>query len=137
MFREWLRARGGNSNSVNTRSAAVRKIEKELASLGSAHTDLDAAFDKDKFAGLKHELNAMRDDARSGGTRYRSLFPNSNDPLNRIANSKAWLGQYGQFRSGSEQNGAAEMSSTESFWFVGASFGRTDDQAQRFIRDGI
>ena len=97
-FRNWLEARGGNPNSVDTRSSAVRKIEKELGALGSSHPDLDAAFDDDQFSQLRNALDDMRADAKASGTKYRALFPGSNDPLNRISNSRAWLGQYAQFR---------------------------------------
>ncbi|WCK79888.1 AAA family ATPase [Agrobacterium fabrum] len=136
-FREWLRARGGNSNSINTRSTAVRKIETEMAALGSPHTDLDAAYDDDQFAQLKQALDDMRLDVRNGGERFRILFPGSQDPLNRIANSRAWLGQYGQYRGASNQPEYLGLRADETYWFVGGSFGGTDDQVQRFLTDNV
>lgn len=136
-FREWLRARGSNPNSINTRSIAVKKIERELVALGSPHRDLDAAFDDDQFAQLKRTLDDLRADMRAGGERYRVLFPKTEDPLNRIANSRAWLGQYGQFRGRDNERLTTELDPTESYWFVGSSFGRTDDQTARFVKDGV
>lgn len=136
-FRGWLRARGGKPNSVNTRSTAIRKIETEMATLGSSYADLDAAYDNDQFAQLRQALDDMRLDLRNGGTRYRVLFPNSNDPINRIANSRAWLGQYGQFRGASNRPEHLGLQAHESYWFVGGSFGGTDDQVPRFLADGI
>jgi hypothetical protein len=134
-FRRWLERRGVTPKSVNTRSAAVRKLERELASLGSKHTDFDAAYDEDGFASLRAALDELRADARTGNTRYKSLFPETKDPLNRLSSSRAYLGQYAQFR-GDPRREADDRSTEETYWFVGASFGRTEDQAERFVRDG-
>ncbi|RWN44684.1 MAG: hypothetical protein EOS03_23855 [Mesorhizobium sp.] len=136
-FRDWLRARGGQSNSVNTRTAGVRRIEKMMAQLGSPHTDLDTAYDEDGFEQLRRALDDMRTDLRSGGENFRVLFPNSGDPLNRIANSKAWLSQYGKFRSSDSQFTAGDIDPNDTYWFVGASFGRSDDQVQRFLTESL
>ena len=136
-FRDWLRSRGGNDNSVNTRSAAIRKLERELTTLGSPDADLDVAFDRDRFTGLRAILDELRADVRNGGDRYRTLFPHSEDPLNRIANTRAWLGQYGQFRSNQDPDVLTELDPAERFWFVGSSFGGTDDQTARFLADGV
>lgn len=135
-FRNWLEARGGNPNSVDTRSSAVRKIEKELGALGSSHPDLDAAFDDDQFSQLRNALDDMRADAKASGTKYRALFPGSNDPLNRISNSRAWLGQYAQFRR-RQDSPSTELNPLDSYWFVGASFGGKNDQTDRFLHDSI
>jgi hypothetical protein len=43
-YRNWLAARGVSGNAVNTGSAAVKRIEKVLAKLGSPHADPDTAF---------------------------------------------------------------------------------------------
>ncbi|SEP82200.1 AAA domain (dynein-related subfamily) [Devosia sp. YR412] len=134
-FKEWLAGRGGAKNSVNTRSNALRKLERELGQLNISHSDLDSAFSDDQFASIRISLDQMRDDARAGGTVFRALFPESSDPLNRIANTKAWLGQYAQFLSGAAQND--EVRTDDTFWIVGASFGGNDDQTQRFVQDGM
>jgi hypothetical protein len=136
-FRDWLRSRGGKSNSVNTRSAAVRKLESEMAALGSPYSDLDAAYRHDQFAQLRQSLDDMRLDLRNGGAGYRVLFPNSNDPINRIANSRAWLGQYGQFLGAGNHIEDYGLKSDEGYWLVGGSFGGKDDQVPRFLADGI
>ncbi|MGE3993728.1 AAA family ATPase [Pseudorhodoplanes sp.] len=35
------------------------------------------------------------------------------------------------------QAGKTNLSSTETYWFLGASFGRTEDQSERFVSEGI
>ena len=134
-FRQWLETPRRNVKSVNTRSAAVRKIEKELAGLGSRHADLDAAYDEDGFALLRAAIDELRADARKDGDRYTMLFPGTGNPLNRLASARAYLGQYAQFR-GSSDTSADDRSAQETYWFVGSSFGRTEDQTDRFVRDG-
>ncbi len=136
-FREWLRLRGNSANSVNSKMAAVRKIETELAALGSAHGDLDTAYEDDRFTQLRRVLNEIRSDYRNGGNRFQLLFPDSNNPVNRIANPIAWLGQYDQFRRNLGQHSSLELDSSETYWLVGASFGRNEDQVERFRQEGI
>lgn len=123
-------------NSINSKTAAARKVEKELTALGSTQVDLDAAYDHDKFAQLREVLNEMRNDCQAGGQRFRTLFPESDNPINRIANTLAWLGQYGQFRSDVRQDAPIELEPEEVYWLVGASFGN-EDQVERFLREGI
>jgi hypothetical protein len=135
-FRKWLRERGVGTNSVNTRSAVVRKIEQALASLGSRHGNLDTAFDEDQFTQLRGALIELRSDYQSGGKSFRSLFPNSNYPVNRIANSLAWLRQYGVFRSGAKGS-SIELDPADTYWLLGATFGGNEDQVERFLREGI
>ncbi len=136
-FREWLRARGCSDNSVNVRSSEVRMVERAMKGLGSEYDDLDAAYDADQFVGLRHAFDMLRTDMRAGGDRYRIIFPNTANPQSRITASKNLLGQYGQFRSGATPDLAIDLDPAESYWFVGASFGRTDDQLERFLTEGI
>jgi hypothetical protein len=135
-FREWLKARRNSTNSINSKIASVRKVEKELATLGSPQIDLDAAYDDDKFAQLRTVLNKMRGDYQAGGQWFRTLFPESDNPINRISNTLAWLGQYGQFRGNVSQDAPIELDPEEVYWLVGASFGN-EDQVERFLREGI
>lgn len=136
-FRDWLRVRGCSDNSVNVRSGAVRKIEREMAALGSPHSDLDAAYQADELAQLRGALDGLRSDAKAGGERFRVLFPETEDAPSRITEARAWLGQYAQFVGGNGQELAIELEPTDSYWFVGASFGRTEDQVDRFLHDGV
>lgn len=97
-FRQWLQANGANSeNGRNTRVFAVKKIESYLAALGSPHSDLDAAWDGDRFGQLRSRLKDILTDAKNGGGQYRLLMPQSEEPLNRLVSWSNWLMQYGKF----------------------------------------
>jgi 5-methylcytosine-specific restriction protein B len=100
-FKSWLLARGADAEAArNTRVYAVRTIENHLQDLGSPHADLDAAWNADRFEQLRERIRRMREDFQNGGTDYRVLMPQSENPINRLSNWRSWLGQYGQFLSG-------------------------------------
>lgn len=97
-FEGWLKWRGATSeNAIRTRIHAVRKIEEALGKLGISAPDLEAAFKEDRFEKLRARLKSIREDAQNGGDEYRILMPDSDQPLNRLASWRSWLGQYGQF----------------------------------------
>jgi 5-methylcytosine-specific restriction protein B len=100
-FKAWLEAGGAQSEAGrNTRTYAVRTIEKNLRELGSPHADLDAAWQADRFDHLRQRLKELRDQFKAGGTEYRLLMPQSDKPFERLSSWRSWLGQYGQFLSG-------------------------------------
>lgn len=100
-FKAWLEAGGAKAEAGrNTRTYAVRTIESNLTALGSPHADLDEAWKADRFEQLRHKLKELREEFSAGGTRYRILMPQSDNPSNRLSNWRSWLGQYGQFLSG-------------------------------------
>lgn len=99
-FRLWLEARGCKEKSIETRVSAVRRIEQALARLGLPDADLDVAYDRDALAATKSALQALRADALKGGQLYRTLLPQSEKPINRLANFISWLGNYRSFREG-------------------------------------
>ena len=100
-FKAWLEAGGARTESGrNTRAYAVRTIENNLAALGSPHSDLDAAWKADRFEHLRLKLKELRDNFLAGGTNFRVLMPQSDNPENRLTNWRSWLGQYGRFLSG-------------------------------------
>jgi 5-methylcytosine-specific restriction protein B len=105
-FKAWLEAGGASSEAGrNTRSYAVRTIENNLAALGSPHPDLDGAWKADHFEQLRERLKELRDNFVKGGTDYRILMPQANNPANRLSSWRSWLGQYGQFLSGEPRGG--------------------------------
>ncbi|MCY4195307.1 MAG: AAA family ATPase [Rhodobacteraceae bacterium] len=107
-FKAWLEQGGAQTEAGrNTRTSAVRTIERNLAALGIPYETLEDAWKADQFAGLRKRLKAMRDDARSGGEDYRILMPDSEKPQSRLSNWSRWLAQYGRFRAG-EPPGAAK-----------------------------
>ena len=107
-FKAWLEQGGAQTEAGrNSRTYAVRTIERNLAALGMAYENLEEAWKADQFSGLRERLKAMRDDARSGGEDYRILMPDSEKPLNRLSNWSSWLAQYGRFIAG-EPPGAAK-----------------------------
>ena len=63
-------------------------------------SDLDAAWEADRFESLRKRLRRIREDARDGGQDYRILMPDSENPHNRLSNWRSWLGQYGRFLAG-------------------------------------
>ena len=136
-FRDWLRARGCTVNSVNVRSSEVKIVERAMPKLGSPFTDLDEAYDADQFAQLTNALDTLRADTRNGGNAFRAIFPTTSNPQSRITTARTLLGQYAQFRGGATPNLNVELDPTETYWFVGASFGRTEDQVERFLAEGI
>ena len=99
-FRTWLEKAGVSDNGQNTRSFAIRTIERKLEELGIPFRDLDEAWEADGFASLRERLRKMRNDAKEGGQDYRILMPESEKPLNRLSNSLTWLKQYGRFLAG-------------------------------------
>lgn len=136
-FKDWLRARGVRTNGVNVRASAVKAVERQMLALGSPYENLDAAYDADKFAQLRSALDELRTDAKAGGQRFRVLYPSTANALPRIISTKVMLGQYAQFRSGATPNLAITLDPNDTYWFVGASFGRTEDQVERFLSEGI
>lgn len=103
-FQDWLRWRGATSDgAIKTRTFAVRKIEENLASLGSSNTSLEEEYEGDGFASLRERLKEIREDAQSGGQDYRVLMPDSENPHNRLVQWRSWLGQYGQFLADREE----------------------------------
>jgi hypothetical protein len=107
-FKAWLEQDGAQTEAGrNSRTYAVRTIERNLAALGMPYQNLEEAWEADQFAGLRDRLKAIRDNARSGGEDYRILMPNSEKPHNRLSNWSSWLAQYGRFIAG-EPPGAAK-----------------------------
>lgn len=99
-FKAWLDARGIAENARNTRTYAVRTIDKNLAQLGLPDANLEAAHARDGLASVRAELQELIFDAKAGGTRFRILLPKSETPEKRLTSWRSWLGQYGQFLSG-------------------------------------
>lgn len=107
-FKAWLEQGGAQTEAGrNSRTYAVRTIERNLAALGMPYENLEKAWEADRFTALRERLKAMRDDARSGGEDYRILMPDSEKPHNRLSNWGSWLAQYGRFIAG-EPPGAAK-----------------------------
>lgn len=107
-FTAWLESRDLQRQSISTRIGAVRRIERTLPSLGLSYSDLDAAFDADRLASVTAAIRALRQDALAGGQAYKTLLPDSEKPLGRLANYAAWLGQYRQFRAGETPDKGAD-----------------------------
>lgn len=100
-FKAWLLAGGATAEtSRNTRVHALQTIENNLVNLGSAHATLDDAWRNDQFVQLRQKLKELRDDFLAGGTQFRILMPQSENPAKRLTSWRSWLGQYGRFLSG-------------------------------------
>ena len=97
-FKAWLEQGGAQTVAGrNSRSFAIRTIERKLEELGMPFRDLDAAWEADCFESLRERLRRIREDARDGGQDYRILMPDSERPHNRLSNWGSWLAQYGRF----------------------------------------
>jgi len=100
-FKAWLESGGAKTEAGrSTRTYAVRTIEDNLPALGSPHANLEEAWKADRFEQLRNRLKGLREESENGGTNYRILMPQSDNPFNRLSNWRSWLGQYGQFLSG-------------------------------------
>lgn len=109
-FRSWLEAGGAKGKAGrNSRVAAIKTIEKNLARLESPHSDLGVAHAADGFAQLRERIRNMRQDATAGGSDYQILMPKSEKPLNRLSNFYNWLAQYGRFLDGEAPSVADEI----------------------------
>ena len=107
-FKSWLEQGGAQTvPGRNSRTYAIRTIERKLEELGMPFPDLHAAWKADHFESLRERLRGMREDARDGGQDYRILMPDSKNPHNRLSNWRSWLGQYGRFLDG-EPPGSAK-----------------------------
>jgi len=104
-FKAWLEGRGVSANSLTTRISSLRTIDRNLAPLGVDFANLDAAYDGDHLASTRAALERVKFDARSGGSAFRILMPESERPANRLNNFVTYVGQYGQFRGGEEPKG--------------------------------
>ena len=100
-FDQWLQQGDADSEKARrTRVQALRRIEKNLSSLGSPHADLDAAWRDDRLDQLRRRIKELREDFAGGGTQFKILMPEATNPGGRLANWGSWLGQYGKFLSG-------------------------------------
>ena len=100
-FKGWLEQGGAQTLAGrNSRVSAIRTIGRKLEELGMPFSDLDAAWEADRFESLRERLRRIREDARDGGQDYRILMPDSEIPHNRLSNWRSWLGQYGRFLAG-------------------------------------
>ena len=85
-FRTWLGQAGVTDKAQNTRSHAIRTIERKLGELGMPFRDLNEAWETDGFASLRERLRRMRKDAKEGGQDYRILMPESEmNPFKRLS----------------------------------------------------
>lgn len=97
-YRTWLSGRGVSPASVRTRVYALGRVEQGLADLGVPHADLDAAYEAGALEQVRDAVRGLIEDAEAGGQKYRLLMPQSTNPTKRLANTLAWVGQYGRFR---------------------------------------
>lgn len=99
-FRQMLLARGNAPTGVETRINYLKTIEKNLSRLGLPFADLDEAFGADSLASVTEAVRGLIVDHKANGTAYRLLFPQSENPGNRLANLPTFLKYYRDYRSG-------------------------------------
>lgn len=99
-FRQMLLARGNAPTGVETRINYLKTIEKNLSGLGLPFADLDEAFEADSLASVTEAVRGLIVDHKANGTAYRLLFPQSENPGNRLANLPTFLKYYRDYRSG-------------------------------------
>ena len=116
-FRTWLGQAGVTDNGQNTRSHAIRTIERKLEELGMPFRNLSEAWEADGFASLRERLRRMRKDAKVGGHDYRILMPESEKPLKRLSSWASWLMQYGRFLAGDPPGSAKDADRIRQYVF--------------------
>jgi 5-methylcytosine-specific restriction enzyme B len=103
-FKAWLQQRGAESeNGRRTRVHAVKTIERNLKNLGCPHADLESAWKGDGFDQLRRRLKEIREDFEKGGSEFKALMPQAEQPGGRLSNWRSWLAQYGQFLANEPQ----------------------------------
>jgi 5-methylcytosine-specific restriction protein B len=65
-----------------------------------SYRDLDAAFAVDGLEQVRLALEAVRDNARAGGERFRILMPDATNPVPRLHGHLYWLRRYAAFSRG-------------------------------------
>jgi len=137
-FKLWLQQRGAESeNGRRTRVHAVRTIENNLSKLGSPHADLEAAWKADRFEQLRRRLKELREDFETGGTEFRALMPQAEQPGGRLSNWRSWLAQYGQFLAG-EPQGDKDADRIRQYvleHYIEAARERDDPEVEVLVRD--
>lgn len=115
-FRVWLKGRGVSANSINTRTYAVRTIEKNLSKLGWAGGDLDQLVATREVDALRDKIKEIREDSKRGGEAFRDLLPQSDKPEGRLTSWIAWLGQYEQFVRGASSKMPIDFQTQYTLW---------------------
>jgi hypothetical protein len=131
-FREWLGERDVTNplsrSSISNRVSRVRRVERELQSLGLDYPNLEAAYQADRMESVLARLRAAISEAEAGQRPPISLVPDSDNPANQMRNFLSAVRNYRQYRD--------EGAGLDSHWFVGAAYGGKDDQLQRFLAEG-
>lgn len=111
-FREWLEARrfeGQPLTTVGQRINLVRRFERAMRELHLPFNDLDRAFDRDGMMQIFKEFRALRHAANAGYPIPAALGGETSNPAGKLANIRAAVGNYHQFRSGSGWNALTEL----------------------------
>jgi len=84
-YRKWLGSGDWTDKSVSHRVSVVKSLERLESGLDDGHANLEEAFADDAFAALLNILIDFKNDAKSGGQKYRALMPSSDKQYkNRI-----------------------------------------------------
>jgi 5-methylcytosine-specific restriction enzyme B len=89
-FRAWMQAQGQASNTVSTRLADARRVERHYG-------DLDEAFEADGFAAILEDLAYSAED-NAAGEPNTSKIQIDGDPYKSLASYRSALSVYRQFR---------------------------------------
>lgn len=105
-FRRYLSASGLSPNTLSTRSAALRRIEREEG------INLDAEFEKDGFDSLLGRFRYRAEDARAGRPNPTKIDIDPEKLSRDIAFYRSAINSYRRFRAG-EPEGEAEIEAAE------------------------
>lgn len=89
-FRAWMQAQGQAPNTVSTRLADARRVERHYG-------DLDEAFEQDGFASILEDLAYSAED-NAAGKPNTSKIQIDGDPYKSLASYRSALSVYRQFR---------------------------------------
>src|SRR5688500_9871450 len=89
-YKQWLHGQPFSGNTKSTQWSHANRIEKYYG-------DLDAAYDADRFAAIRSELEYSKDDQRNGRPNPSKLKIDG-DVYSNLASYRATLTYYSHFR---------------------------------------
>lgn len=119
-FRAWMQGQGNASNTVSTRLADARRVERHYG-------DLDEAFERDGFASILEDLAYSADD-NAAGKPNTSKIRIDGDTYKSLASYRSALSVYRQFRENASRSTEGGSQADEIRAFV---LKRTVDPARR------
>jgi 5-methylcytosine-specific restriction enzyme B len=130
-FRSWMQAQGQAPNTVSTRLADARRVEKHYG-------DLDAAFEHDGFAAILADLAYNAAD-NAAGKPNNSRIQVDGDPYKSLASYRSAISVYRQFLEGHASESADQSQADKIRAFVATEYAepaRREERRSFNVRSG-